>query len=271
MQHKQILAQGGNVHYWIDKKDDGVDCIVFTHGATADHTMFEKQIEFFSDKYTIVLWDVPMHGLSRPYQKFSYRDTAEILHSILQEENINRAILVGMSMGGYPSQHFAAIYPDMVKGLVALDTTPLGVQYYSKSDLWWLKQVAPMAKWFPATILQKSMAKSISETDYSYQKMMSMLKPLSKSEIIEQMRIAYGKFTHENRSVMFQFPVLILVGDRDSTGKVKAYCKEWAKQTGYPLHFIKNAQHFANGDNPEQVNFEIQQFIRTINDSEKQP
>ena len=60
MQHKQILAQGGNVHYWIDKKDDGVDCIVFTHGVTADHTMFEKQIEFFSDKYTIVLWDVPM-------------------------------------------------------------------------------------------------------------------------------------------------------------------------------------------------------------------
>ena len=52
MQHKQILAQGGNVHYWIDKKDDGVDCIVFTHGVTADHTMFEKQIEFFSDKYS---------------------------------------------------------------------------------------------------------------------------------------------------------------------------------------------------------------------------
>ena len=35
--------------------------------------------------------------------------------------------------------------------------------------------------------------------------------------------------------------------------------------------FIKNAKHFANADNPEQVNFEIQQFIRTINDSEKQP
>ena len=200
-----------------------------------------------------------------------YENYPEILHSILQEENINRAILVGMSMGGYSSQHLAAIYPNIVKGLVALDTTPLGVQYYSKSDLWWLKQVAPMAKWFPATILRKSMAKSISKTDYSYQKMMSMLKPLSKSDIIEQMRIAYGKFTHENRNVMFQFPVLILVRDRDSTGKLKAYCKEWAKQTGYPLHFIKNAKHFANGDNPEQVNFEIQQFIRAINDSEKQP
>ncbi len=270
MQHKQILAQGGTVHYWIDKKGENVDCIVFTHGVTADHTMFEKQTAFFSDKYTMVLWDVPMHGLSRPYRNFSYHDVAEILHAILQEENINSVVLVGMSMGGYPSQHFAATYPDMVKGFVALDTTPLGVQYYSKSDLWWLKQAAPMAKWFPANILRKSMAKSVSETDYSYQKMMSMLKPLSKSEIIEQMKIAYGKFAHENKNVDYLFPVLILVGDRDCTGKVKAYCKAWAKQTGYPLHFIKNAKHFANGDNPEQVNFEIQQFIRAINSSEKQ-
>ena len=77
MQHKTILSQGGTVHYWIARNDNVSDCIVFTHGVTADHTMFEKQIPYFSDNYTIVLWDVPMHGLSRPYQQFTYRDTAE--------------------------------------------------------------------------------------------------------------------------------------------------------------------------------------------------
>ena len=107
MRHKTILAQGGTVHYWIIRNENVSDCIVFTHGATADHTMFEKQIPYFSGNYTIILWDVPMHGLSRPYQQFSYRDTAEILHSILQKENIEKTFIVGMSMGGYPSQHFA--------------------------------------------------------------------------------------------------------------------------------------------------------------------
>lgn len=96
---------------------------------------------------------------------------------------------------------------------------------------------------------------------YSYQKMLSMLKPLSKAEIIQQMRIAYEYFIVENKDVEFSFPVLILVGEKDSTGKVKAYCKEWAKQAGYPLHFIKQAKHFSNGDNPEQVNTEIENFI----------
>lgn len=88
-----------------------------------------------------------------------------------------------------------------------------------------------------------------------------MLNALSKAEIIQQMRIAYEYFIVENKDVDFLFPVLSLVGEKDSTGKVKAYCKEWAKQTGYPLHFIKQAKHFSNGDNPEQVNKEIENFI----------
>lgn len=55
MQHKTILAQGGTVHYWIDKKKNITQCIVFTHGVTADHTIFEKQVSYFSDNYTIIL------------------------------------------------------------------------------------------------------------------------------------------------------------------------------------------------------------------------
>ena len=261
MQHKTVLAQGETVHYWIAGNENASDCIVFTHGAAADHTMFEMQVPCFSDYYTVILWDVPMHGLSRPYHPFTYQDTAEILHSILQKENIDKTFLVGMSMGGYPSQHFAAMYPEMVKGFVALDTTPLGFRYYSKSDLWWLKRVALMAECFTASLLKTSMALSVSESDYSYQKMLSMLEPLTKVEIIQQMQIAYDYFIAENRDVDFSFPVLILAGEKDSTGKVKAYCKEWAKQTGYPLHFIKHAKHFSNGDNPEQVNAEIDSFI----------
>ncbi len=186
MEHRKILAQGGIVHYWIDKVDGTSDCIVFTHGLTANHTMYEKQVDFFAGKYTVLLWDVPLHGLSRPYQNFSYGDTAEILHRILIKEKIEKAVLVGMSMGGYPSQHFAVLYPNMVKGFIALDTTPLGLKYYSKSDLWWLKQVAPMAKWFPDSVLRISIAGSVSKTKYSYRKMMSMLKPFTKHYMLSR-------------------------------------------------------------------------------------
>ena len=97
-------------------------------------------------------------------------------------------------MGGYPSQMFAHLYPQKVQCFIGVDTTPFGTAYYSKSDLWWLSKVKPMANWFSDKILRKSMAKSISVTEYSYNKMIEMLTPLSKEQIIEQMDIAYTNY-----------------------------------------------------------------------------
>ena len=263
-EHKWIEFKNGRVHYWLSNKESKNICIVFTHGLTADHTMFEKQVEFFADEYRVLCWDIPLHGLSRPYSDFTYKNTAVELKTILDIEGIDKVVLVGMSMGGYPCQEFASLYLDCVHGFIALDTTPFGIEYYSKSDMWWLKHVAPMAKWFPGTMLRKSMAKSVSRTEYSYKKMLDMLSPHSKKQIIEQMDIAYGVFAKENKNVNFKFPVLLLLGDKYKTGNVKLYNKKWSEKTGYPLHIIKNAAHFSNGDNPVQVNHEIQAFLNKI-------
>lgn len=270
MEHKTVNGAGGIVHYWVSRAEGNLQkannsfAIVFTHGLTADHTMYEKQLEYFNNKYTLIVWDVPLHGLSRPYKNFNYKNTAKDLHLILEQENVEKVLLVGMSMGGYPSQMFAYMYPENTMGFVGVDTTPFGTRYYSKSDLWWLKKVAPMAKCFSAGLLRDSMAKSVSVTEYSYRKMLQMLEPLSKNDIIEQMNVAYGMFAKENCDIDLKCPVLILLGDRDKTGKVKQYCNAWAEYTGYTLHIVKDSAHFSNGDNAEQVNTEIQSFLDDI-------
>ena len=271
MEGKQLRTIRGAVYYWISRPSNpDAKCIVFTHGLTANHSMFEMQTEYFNQEYVLITWDVPLHGLSRQYSDFSYKNCSEDLMNILAQEKIDKVVLVGMSMGGYPSQEFAHRYPEKVEGLVALDTTPYGLDYYSNSDIWWLKNVAPMAKLFSESALRKSMAKSVSRTKYSYDKMMEMLAPLTKAQIIEQMDIAYGGFIKENKDISFTFPVLILLGEFDKTGKVAQYCDEWSKNQGYPLHIIKNAAHFSNGDNPGQVNEEIREFIKSYcNRSEK--
>ena len=262
MNHRTISGMGGIVHYWISRPETTCKgAIVFTHGLTADHTMYEKQIEFFKDEYTIITWDVPLHGLSMPYEGFSYVRAAKDLHTILEQEGIEKVSLVGMSMGGYPSQVFASLYPEKTLCFIGIDTTPFDPEYYSKSDLWWLSKVRPMAKWFTDKMLRTSMARSVSATEYSYQKMLDMLAPLTKDQIMEQMDIAYGVLARELKPTYLKCPVLILLGDIDKTGKVKKYCMEWSKKTGYPLHSIKDAAHFSNGDNSEQVNKEIHQFL----------
>ena len=265
MQGRELITERGTVYYWISRHENpDAKCVVFTHGVTADHSMFEKQTEYFAAEYTVITWDVPLHGRSRPYADFSFKNCAEDLGRILEQENIRRCVLVGMSMGGFPSQEFAYRYPERVEGFVALDTTPYGLAYYSKSDLWWLRRVAPIARCYPGNTLKKNMARAVSRTQYSYDKMMEMLSPLTKAQVIEQMEIAYGLFPRENRDIRLQCPVLILLGEFDKTGKVAAYCRAWSQKEGYPLHIIQNAAHFSSGDNPEQVNAEIHAFIRAL-------
>lgn len=265
MEHKSINSERGIVHYWINRNhDENSRCIVFTHGLTANHIMFEKQVNYFSDQYTVITWDVPLHGESRPYRDFSYKNAAADLKEILDTENVSKAILVGMSMGGYPCQEFALQYSDSVLAFIALDTTPFGLDYYSSSDKWWIKQVGTIAKWIPDKMLRKSMAKSVSKTQYAYDLILKMLEPLSKEDIIEQMDIAYGRFLRENRNAKFNFPVLILLGEYDRTGKVRQYAEAWANKEGYPLRIIKDAAHFSNADNADDVNFEISTFIKSI-------
>ena len=78
MEKKNIKSQYGTVYYWIggnQSKDS--ECIIFIHGMTADHTMFDKQVEYFKKEYKIITWDIPLHGESRPYEYFSYYNVVE--------------------------------------------------------------------------------------------------------------------------------------------------------------------------------------------------
>ena len=66
---------------------------------------------------------------------------------------------------------------------------------------------------------------------------------------------------NEEKETIFFFPGLIKNGEYDKTGKVRYYCKIWHEQTNYPLQIIKGAGHNANVDNPEEMNFIINEFL----------
>ncbi len=126
MQHKTLEYQKNTIHYYISKKENFSNTLLFAHGLTADYSMFEKQVEYFKDKINII-----------------YRDSILL---ILKEENINYVTLAGMSMGGWTCQFFAAKYHNMVSGFIAIDTTPLNYKYYSKLDIWLIKHISFFAK-----------------------------------------------------------------------------------------------------------------------------
>lgn len=260
---KSVESSRGKVFYWIGKNNDpSAECLFFLHGLTADHTLFDKQIEHFGKRYTVIAWDAPAHGESRCYNDFSYANGAEDIMNILSAEQIHTAFMVGQSMGGYFAQALLLKYPQIVSGFIGIDTCPFGEKYYSKSDLWWLRQIGWMTRCYPYKILINSISKSVSITEYARQNMLEALNQYSKNELCELMGMAYACFVKENRDLKIDCPVLLLVGEHDRTGKVRQYCEQWRESANYPLHIVKKAAHNANADNPVEVNEEIEAFIR---------
>lgn len=158
-----LETEKGNVHYWYS--DIGADTtLVFLHGLTADHRLFDGQITFFERKFNCLAWDAPAHGLSRPYEEFSYPNCAEVLKAVLDRHGIEKPVLIAQSMGGYVPQSFLLRYPERVKAFVAIDSSPYGDGYYSDSDKWWLRQIEWMSKCYPLNMLKKAVAKQAAVT-----------------------------------------------------------------------------------------------------------
>ena len=113
MLERTYITSSGTIHYWIHIIDVDIITLVFLPGLTADHRLFDKQIEYFKDKYNVLVWDAPAHAASWPFQfDFNLFDKAKWLNGIFEQERITRPVIVGQSMGGYVGQAYAQLYPE---------------------------------------------------------------------------------------------------------------------------------------------------------------
>ena len=102
MIQKTYQTPSGTIHYWMSIPEPGQVTLVFLPGLTADHRLFEKQIEYFKGKYNLFVWDAPGHNQSWPFLfDFSLMDKAGWLKELLEENSVERPIIIGQSMGGY--------------------------------------------------------------------------------------------------------------------------------------------------------------------------
>ncbi|XP_059487217.1 protein ABHD11-like [Neocloeon triangulifer] len=73
----------------------------------------------------VVAVDARNHGESPHNENHSYRYMAEDLRALLTLLEIDRAVLLGHSMGGRAMMLTALLYPNLVKGLIVVDTSPI--------------------------------------------------------------------------------------------------------------------------------------------------
>ena len=98
--------------------------VVLLHGFLENQLMWDDFVPEFSKKYRVITIDLLGHGQTECLgYVHSMEDQADMVHHVLHELKIRKAILVGHSMGGYVALAFAELYPDTMKGLVLLNST----------------------------------------------------------------------------------------------------------------------------------------------------
>ncbi len=261
---KTYSTDKGTIHYWVNDPSPSPLTFVFLPGLTADHRLFDKQIEFFESRCNVFVWDAPGHAASRPFElNFSLADKARWLHEILALEGIRHPVLVGQSMGGYVSQAFMQFYPGEAMAFICIDSAPLKREYMTAAEIWLLKRMTPAYRMYPRNALIRQGSRVCSTTEYGRELMKSFIETYDPEEYAKLSGHGYRILAEAIESRLpydIECPVLLICGEKDAAGSTRRYNRAWTEKTGFPLVWIKDAGHNSNTDRPDEVNALISEF-----------
>jgi pimeloyl-ACP methyl ester carboxylesterase len=101
--------------------------VLLSHGFAATSEMWRGQVEPLTRKHRLVIWDMRGHGNSDyPADPAEYSEAATVgdMAALLDAVGADRAIVGGLSLGGYMSLAFHRRHPERVGALMIIDTGP---------------------------------------------------------------------------------------------------------------------------------------------------
>jgi pimeloyl-ACP methyl ester carboxylesterase len=128
IQHSGIVRKGETQFYY-EEIGEGTP-IVMIHGGLLDRRMWDDQFEVFGRDYRVIRYDVRAHGLTKSSpDSFSHH---EDLLTLLDTLKIPKAVVIGLSLGGYISIDFTLAYPERVLALIPVSPGLTGFKFTSE-------------------------------------------------------------------------------------------------------------------------------------------
>ena len=126
---------GVAIHYEVQGRGPA---ILLSHGYSATCRMWDGQIAALQDRYQLIVWDMRGHGQSDyPNDPAAYSEAATVgdMAAILRVCGVQRAVIGGLSLGGYMSLAFHSAHPAMTRALMIFDTGP-GFRKADSREAW---------------------------------------------------------------------------------------------------------------------------------------
>ena len=255
------------IHY--DMRGEGTPLILI-HGGFLDKRMWNDQFLEFSKYFKVIEYDLRKYGLSKSEpDTFSHHEDLSLL---MDKLGIKKAVIMGLSMGGYISIDFTLTHPEKVLALIPVSSGLTGYKVVDKQYMELLK------KWEDIKTIEEGVELLQQYlTDGPYRKpeqvnplVREKIRQMYTENILADTNLAFKEVKTDppaiKRLVEINVPTLTIFGDLDGS-----YIFEIANMIikdvkGAKKYIIKDAAHYVNMEKPEEFNKAVIDFINTLKD-----
>jgi pimeloyl-ACP methyl ester carboxylesterase len=249
-----IDRDGTKIHYEVHGSGPP---LILTHGYSSTSAMWHGQIEALSKRHRLILWDMRGHGQSDyPGDASAYSEALTVgdIAALLDQVGAAKAIVGGLSLGGYMSLAFYRAHPERVRALLIIDTGP----GFKKDDAReaWNKRAHDTADRFEQHGLDVLKSASRERSSVSHRDARGLA------------RAARGMLTQRDARVIellpeIKVPSLVVVG-ADDTPFLAASDYMAAKIPGAKKVVIPAAGHAVNIDQPRAFIDAVVRFLDAL-------
>ena len=233
--------------------------LLLSHGYGATYRMWDDQRAALGDRARVIAWSMRGHGRTESPddpRQYSEELTVADMQALLDHCGVERAVVGGLSLGGYMSLAFHLRHPDRVRALVVCDSGP----GYRNPDAraQWNERARERAEAFEARGLGALAGRSREAKDAAAHHASAQgLAHAARGMLAQQDARVIDSLTS------VRVPTLVIVGDRDEP--FLAPCQYMAKKIpGARLQIIPDAGHASNLDQPGIFNRVVGDFLDTL-------
>ncbi len=235
--------------------------LVLIHGGQMDRRLWDEQFRLFAKRYRVIRYDVRGFGKS-PAATAPYA-SEEDLYALLKYLKVEKAYLVGLSLGGRIILDFALTHPEMVDALIPVAPGLSGFPSSPDANDWNILEAAQAGDWVKAAEF--------------WLKSGFMAPAMENPAIAPRLRELSLENAHENfdnpllerrlkptameRLPQIHAPTLIIVGDRDVTDIHEITGLLLARIPGAKEVVIAGSGHIVNMERPEEFNRAVLDFL----------
>lgn len=234
--------------------------LLLVHGSVVTRKMWLPQLRGLSDAYHVLAPDLPGHG-ALAHVPFTFAAAVQSLAELIRQETRGRALVAGLSLGGYIAMELAAQHPDLVAGLVLSGCSfnfqgALGLYLKITSGLMqrgWIKQSRAQAEEKTRRMFPPALA------DVAEAQIQAGVYP-------EPLGPSFAEMAGKDFTVPlagYPGPGLILNGEQDKASR-RGEAKFLAAMQQGRARVIPGAGHACNLDQPEAYNQAVRVFGQSI-------